>query len=229
MTERAHAAEPPANINKSTALVLRALSLFGKGGASYGVTALAAELGISKNMAFRALATLAELGYLVRDAAGTGHELGWRVLELRNAAAEDEDIRTICAPYMQQMQALTGESVFFAVAIGRSIITVDGIEARGRRVSRITWGEPIPLHVGSSSRVILANLSDAEIEAYIAAASPLQTFSDTTITDPAKLREEIALVRRRGYARGYQDYVRQGSNFIAFPVLDMEQIGRAHV
>ncbi len=209
-------------VNISVVRMLRVLELFARGTTSHGVTEVARQLGISKNMAFRALGVLNEQGYLIRDASGSRYHLGFRVLEFRNPHAPDADIRGLVFATMQAMQALTGESVSFGVAMGRHFITIDGIEGRGVRVSRISWGGKIPLHVTPSARVILAFLPDEQIETYIAHASPLQRFTEHTITDPALLWEEIAGIRQRGFARSFQDYAYFDADYIAFPILDAE-------
>ena len=62
-------------------------------------------------------------------------------------------------------------------------------------------------------------MPDDEIQEYVDRNIPLVRFTDTTITDPKCLREEIQLVRERGYAVGYRDHIPIGSA-IAFPVFD---------
>lgn len=209
-------------VNISAVRMLRVLELFARGTTAHGVTEVARQLGISKNMAFRALGALTDQGYLIRDAGGTRYHLGYRVLDFRNPAAPDADVRGLVFAAMQAMQHLTGESVSFGVAMGRHFITIDGIEGRGVRVSRISWGGKIPLHVTPSARVILAFLRDEQIDAYIAHTSPLQRFTEYTITDGARLWEEIRGIRERGFARSFQDYAYFDADYIAFPILDAE-------
>jgi len=209
-------------VNISVVRMLRVLDLFTRGATAHGVTEVSRQLGISKNMAFRALSALTEHGYLVRDASGSRYHLGYRILGFRKPNAPEEDVRGLVFATMQVMQALTGESVSYGVAMGGHFITIDGIEGRGVRVSRISWGGKIPLHVTPSARVILAFLGDAEIDAYIERASPLQRFTEYTITDPVLLWAEITAIRQRGYARSFQDYAHFDADYIAFPILDAE-------
>jgi IclR family acetate operon transcriptional repressor len=56
-------------------------------------------------------------------------------------------------------------------------------------------GHTVPLHATSTGKAFLAALPDSELEAIA-----LERFTDTTITDPAALRAELATVRERGYA-----------------------------
>jgi DNA-binding IclR family transcriptional regulator len=112
----------------------------------------------------------------------------------------------------------------FSIPMGPNLVTIDGVDHTGRRFLRVNW-VPVPLHASPGSRAILSFLHDDEIEEYIRLAAPLRRITPTTITDPDKLRAEVRLVRRKGYAIGYEDRV-VGSNFVSFPVLD--EFGRPH-
>lgn len=224
----ANAAKPRENagppINKSSLLILRELYSFTSEQPSFGVSEFATKLGISKNMAFRALGTLLDEGFLVRDVTGKRYELGYKVLMFMHASSEEMDIRSLCAKYMRILQEISGEGAVFSIPMGPNLVTIDGIDAKGRRFLRANW-VPVPLHASPGSRAILSFLHDEEIEEYIRLSVPLKRITPTTITNPDKLRAEVRLVRRRGYAIGYEDRV-VGSNFVSFPVLD--ESGRPH-
>jgi IclR family acetate operon transcriptional repressor len=212
--------------NKATLRTLNVLSAYVSRSAPYGVTELSNDLGMTKNMAFRALTTLLEHGYTVRDAGGSRYELGHGALWLQGAGADEElDIRAVCAPFLQRYHEATAESAFLSVIVGRNHVTIDSVEAHGVRVSHSRRGLLVPLHASPASRVLLSVLSDEEIAEYIRAASPLKRFTPTTITRPEKLWEEVRKVRKQGFARGYGDHYAH-ANYISFPVLDVT--GRPH-
>lgn len=216
---QAEASAPAATeLNKSSARILRLLAAFAEGRtASLGVSELSRRLGMSKNMVFRALNTLADEGYVVRDRQGSRYTLGYRVFDLCTAALEVPDIRALCAPFLRQIHELTGETVLLSIAVGYSSVVVDGIEGRGPLLSRVAHGRPIPLHAGPGSRALLSFLPDSEIKRYIAARSPLAPVTPTTIVDPELLWAEIRRVRTRGYALGYRDNL-SGVTGVSFPV-----------
>lgn len=223
-TSKAGAATAGPPVNKSSVLILKALYSFTSEQQSFGVSEFAARLGITKNMAFRALGTLLDEGFVVRDATGKRYELGYRVLMFMHAGSEETDIRALCVKYMHILQEISRESVVFSIPMGPNLVTIDGVEPKGRRFQRVNW-VPVPLHASPGSRAILSFLHDDEIEEYIRLSMPLKRLTPSTITDPDKLRAEVRLVRRRGYAIGYEDRV-VGSNFVSFPVLD--ESGRPH-
>jgi len=228
-TNAARAApDPPRYRNQAAQRVLAVLSCFAGPERDLGVTELALRLGMNKNMVHRALATLAAQGFVTRAPDRTRYQLGWRVLTL---AGDDDafDIRALARPALEELHALTGESVFLSIIVGRARVNVDWIEARGRRVSASQRGRSVPLHCTTMSRALLACLDDREIEAYLAGAAPLtrhdETFPETAGMTAQDVWDDVARLRREGFItwRNPQQY---GANYIAFPLRDTQ--GRPH-
>jgi DNA-binding IclR family transcriptional regulator len=175
---------------------------------------------MTKNMIFRALKTLEEERFVVRNPHGR-YVLGYGVFEICPRGLEVPDIRTLCAPYLRRIHELTGETVMLSIAVGANSVVVDGIEGRGPLLSRVTHGRPIPLHAGPGSRALLAFRTDDDINDYLKAETPLVAVTATTIVDPEALWREVHLVRERGYALGYRDNL-SGVTGVAFPVFDAD-------
>jgi DNA-binding IclR family transcriptional regulator len=213
---------PPASggsLNKASGRILRVLLSFAAGEEkTLGISELSGSLGMTKNMVFRALTTLAEEGLVVRDPRGR-YALGYRVFDLCPPGLEVPDIRSLCAPYLRRIHELTTETVMLSIAVGPNSVVVDGIEGRGPLLSRVTRGRPIPLHAGPGSRALLAFRSDDEINQYLQTQAPLAPVTPTTIVDPDALWREVRLIRERGYALGYRDNL-TGVTGAAFPVFD---------
>jgi len=222
------APQAPRYRNQAAQRVLAVLSAFAGPKRDLGVTELALRLGMNKNMVHRALTTLAAEGFVTRAADRTRYQLGFRVLTL---AGDDEafDIRALARPALEELHALTGESVFLSIIVGGARVNVDWIEARGRRVSASQRGRSVPLHCTTMSRALLACLADHEIEAYLASAAPLTRhdaiFPETAGMTAQDVWDDVARVRRDGFAtwRNPQQY---GANYIALPLLDAQ--GRPH-
>ena len=214
--------------NQAAQRVLAILSAFAGPERDLGVTELALRLGMNKNMVHRALTTLAARGFVTRAADRARYQLGYRVLML---AGDDDafDIRALCRPALEELHALTSESVFLSIIVGRARVNVDWIEGRGRRVSASQRGRSVPLHCTKMSRALLACLDDREISAYLAGAAPLtrydQIFPETAGATAQDIWDDVARVRRDGFItwRNPQQY---GANYIAFPLLD--GAGRPH-
>lgn len=208
-------------LNKATARVLEVLTSFAKDVPGYGVTELSQLLGMTKNMTYRALTTLVEQGYLMRDPESARYQLGYRILELQSPHSIEPDFRTLCGPYLKRMHALTGESVSLAVRALDYCVLIDGIETRKPGVWRVRIGDVLPLFGPASGRLMLAFASDEEVEDYIARNRPLcyprtgETFS------PDEMRRQLATIRAQGYAR----VVRPAPSpmvSLSFPVRDLD-------
>lgn len=214
--------------NQAAQRVLAVLSCFAGPERDLGVTELALRLGMNKNMVHRALTTLAAQGYVTRAADRVRYQLGWRVLTL---AGDDAafDIRAFARPALEELHALTAESVFLSIIVGRARVNVDWIEARGRRVSASQRGRSVPLHCTTMSRALLACLDDREIAAYLDGAAPLtrydEIFPETAGMTAQDVWDDVARLRRDGFItwRNPQQY---GANYIAFPLRD--GTGRPH-
>ncbi len=201
---------------KATARILSGLSAFVSDVSSYGVTELAGKLGMTKNMVYRALTTLAEHGYLVRDPSGQRYQLGYRILELQNHHIPEPDLRALCQPFTRRLQETTGETVSLIVRTSDYAVMIDGIETRQPGTYRMVLGTLYPLHVPASGLAILAFSSDEEIAGYIERASR-QTDPAQEPLRPKELLARITEIRARGYAEvSHQGALPMLS--IAFPI-----------
>lgn len=206
--------------NKATTRVLAVLSAFAADAAGYGVTELSNILGMTKNMVYRALTTLVEQGYLVRDETGQRYQLGFRILELQSESAIEPDLRALCRPYLRRVFQLTGETVSLMVRSGDFAVFIDGIETRRLGTYRMQIGGIRPLHTNASGRVLLAFSEDDAIKDYVARHRPMSLPTGGVLT-PQELWTRVKEIRADGYAC----VVRPGAlvmKSIAFPVWDSE-------
>jgi DNA-binding IclR family transcriptional regulator len=214
--------------NQATARVLAVLLAFVGRNQPRGVSELARELGMNKNMVHRALATLASDGYIARDESGSRYQLGPRLFALGATVSGESDIVVLARPVLEQFHALTGESIYLSIIVGRNRVTVDDILAQGPRVLRSARGHAVPLHCTKMSRVLLAHLSDADIRAYLYAARPLarqQRFPDPPSETARGTWEDILDIRATPYVL-WRNPLLPRAAYAIFPILD--QAGRPH-
>jgi DNA-binding IclR family transcriptional regulator len=210
--------------NKSTGRVLTVLSAFiSQTEDSYGITELSEKLEMTKNMVYRAVSTLVDQGFLVRGATGSRYELGFRILELRNSDAHDPDLRDLCAPSIRAIYELTGETVSLTVRHGDNVVFIDGVETKKPGTWRNQIGDRRPLHAVASSRVVLAYLTDDEVNGYIKRHSPMRMPGGEILT-AEELWSAVYEIRRLGYAINRRN-VRPRMVSVAFPIRD----SRGHV
>jgi IclR family pca regulon transcriptional regulator len=77
-------------------------------------------------------------------------------------------------------------------------------------------GSRLPAHATSMGRVLLAALPDDELDVFLS-TTKLERFTDNTITEPERLRQALAEVRKRGWALVDQE-LEIGLRSIAAPI-----------
>jgi len=216
-----HAVPQNREQNKAMARILTVLSSFASSRAEFGISELSQHLGMTKNMVFRAIKTLVEHDYVMRDPTGQRYQLGFRVLELQNVSSPEPTFRALCAPAMQQMHEITGETVSLTVRALDYSVFIDGIETRKPGVWRLQIGALRPLHANSTGHVFLAFADDSAVADYIARHELDAPQGQDEALNAAKLWEDIAAIRKRGYATSTRAGVLPMAA-LAFPIWDAE-------
>ena len=190
---------PPAGTAAPVQSVDRAitiLELLAHDGES-SVTEIAGGLGVHKSTAFRLLATL-EAHRLVEQINDRGrYRLGVGNLRLAGATTARLDVVTEARPVSRQLATDTGETVNITVRSDTSALYLDQAAGSSALQSHNWVGQRIPLHATSNGKVLISELADEDL----AEALPdLPRFTDLTITSRRRLIDELAEVRRLGYA-----------------------------
>ncbi len=163
-----------------------------------GVTEIAADLGVHKSTAFRLLATLESHRLVEQDGDRGRYRLGVGNLRLAGATTARLDLVTEARPVCLQLAADTGETVNITVRSETSALYLDQVVAGSSAVRSHNWvGQHIPLHATSNGKVLLSELSEADLRAAVVA---LPRVTDQTVTSRSKLRADLAEVREAGYA-----------------------------
>ena len=141
---------------------------------------------------------------------------------------DQTDLRTICHTFLMRLHQTTGESVFLSIIVGRHRVNIDSVEAEGRRVTYGLRGRSVPLHQTITSRMLLAQLSDGEIQYYLDSVPQPHDGNDADAFDPARLWDELRRFRDRGYGIGSTEgsLKQLRANYASFALLD--HAGRPH-
>lgn len=167
--------------------------------AGIGVSALARDLELPKAVTHRILKALTTEGFLAFDEQTKTYSLGVGALKIGLAAVRLMDIPAAAKPFLYRLVEQTGETATLSIRDGWSRIYLDQVLSPKEVRMSVSVGHSYPLHAGSSSKAILAALSDAEVDEYLRQGRR-EHLTAATIVDAAKLRAEVAAIRRRGYA-----------------------------
>jgi len=187
-----------------------------------GVTELARRLGLHKSTASRLLATLQRRGLVEQDEETGKYRLGLVVIRLAERAERTLDLRGISMPELERLARLTHETTGLGILDADALLTV--AQADGPNLIAVgDWtGRSTPLHCVASGKVLMAALAEREVLRIVRRG--LVSYTERTITELEPLLEELARIRRRGYATALGEY-EIGLNAVSAPVHD----ARGHV
>jgi DNA-binding IclR family transcriptional regulator len=161
------------------------------------LTDISRRAGLTLTTAHRLVAALTEWGALERDASGVYH-VGLRLWEVAALAPRGLALRQVALPHLEDLYEATHENVQLAVRDAAEVVYIEWISGRSAVGVHIRVGARWPLHATGVGLVLLAHGEAAFQETYC--AGPLASFTPHTITDGARLRRELAEVRRCGVA-----------------------------
>jgi IclR family acetate operon transcriptional repressor len=184
-----------------------------------GVSDLAAKTGLVPSTAHRLLGTLVARGYAAQSPASGRYLVGYKLLELTSGLQDRlERLRTAARPHLEAIQADTGETTNLVVLDGRNAVYIESVSGT-RSVRLITEiGQAIPAHTSGSGKALLAWRAPEDITALFGGAT-LPASTPHTLTTLAALQEDLAKIRRRGYATDNEEH-ELGVACVATPVFD---------
>lgn len=144
--------------------------------------------------------------------------LGTKILELAHNVPK-KSVQETSLPIMGQLSRKTGETVTLTGLRKQDGICLEKVD--GHHAFRVSFerGTTFPLHAGASGKVLLAYL-DPQKQDQIIRELKYDKFSETTITEPKRLKAEIATISRQGFALSNGEMIR-GTYGIAAPIFSL--------
>lgn len=160
-------------------------------------TQLAARTGLARAVVRRSLITLKHLGYVGAD--GRDYFLTPRVLELGFGYLSASRLPELALPAMESLVHEVKESSSMSVLDGEQIVYVARVPVSRIMTVALGVGARLPAYASSMGRVLLAELDEPALDAWLAHAR-LQPITAHTLTSPKAFRNELLRIRRQGYA-----------------------------
>lgn len=196
------------------------LRAFAPGRMHLSLGEIAAAANLDAGTARRLLVTLRDED-LVAQEAGTGrYHLTMQMLRFAGAVPEGRALRDLAAEDLGALAEATGLTVLLSVLRNGEAICVS--RHHGDSPVQVRWwpvGEAMPLNCGAAPRLLLAHMPEGSREAVL--ASQLVALTRHSLTDPGRLRDLLADVRRQGWSLAVDDVV-EGLSALAAPVLTTE-------
>ncbi|GAB2602920.1 hypothetical protein Aab01nite_85190 [Paractinoplanes abujensis] len=194
----------------------RALALLGAFDAehrSLTLSELSRRSGLPLATAHRLVGELREWGALARLASGE-YVIGRRLWDLGLLAPVQSGLRQAASPFLHDLYGATLATVHLAVRDGCEVLYVDRLAGHVSVPVVSKVGSRLPLHATGVGKVLLAYApEDVRQEAF----GRLVRVTPYTITQPARLAEQLRKVRADGYATTGEE-MSPGACSVAVPV-----------
>lgn len=204
---------------------LAVIRTFERGAESLTLSQVAARTNLTRGSARRFLLTLEALGYVIQD--GNNFRLSPKVLDLGYSYLASIPLWEKAQPFMKEIVDTIDESCSLGVLDGPDVVYIARVPPRHVYTIPVQVGTRMPAYVNAMGRVLLAALSDAELEGYFAQVQP-RPLTPRTTTGIAQLREVVSQARTQGYAMP-EDEVYEGRRSLAVPIRNREGLTVASI
>jgi len=201
-------------LDKSLAI----LEILSQENSPLSIAELSERLGIYPSTIHRILDTLRYWGYVEQDSHTQRYQLGLKVLELGMTKLQGMELIKEATSYLKELQNQSNETVHLAILEEGEVLYIDKEESSQsiRMVSRV--GRRVPAHCTALGKVLLAYLDEEEQEKVLNEKG-LSPFTENTITNKKKLREELSKVREQGFAEDRGEH-QKDVRCLAVPIKD---------
>lgn len=164
------------------------------------------ETGLPKPTLHRMLQQLESAGLLQRAADGRRYGAGARLRRLAENLLLNSIHHGAQHVVLRRLVDEIGESCNLTSLSGSEVIYLDRVETRAPLRFALQAGSRVPVHCSASGKLFLAQMTPAQRHRLLAHA-PLEQYTAKTITDAAAFEEEVARVRRQGFALDNEEFL----------------------
>ncbi len=195
---------------------LSILEVMAEKGEPMTLSEISNNLNLKISTVHRLLKTLIIKGFADQDLYTGKYQLGIKTFRIGNTALYSLDIRSVARPYLKKLVSQCNETVNLALLDNGYVVYIDQVESEKMIKMIANLGSRAPSHCNAVGKVLLADLSELEMERFMKKAR-LEKFTDRTITAPLKLREELKHVKKNGCAFDMEE-TEEGIRCVAAPV-----------
>lgn len=167
---------------------------------------------------YRVLSTLDARGVVESDPNSQSWAIGPMAFQLGSAFLRRSSVVERSRPVMRELMSDTGETANLGVETGGNVMFLSQVETHETIRAFFPPGTQSPMHASGIGKALMAHMPERRLKRVLKAA-PMQRYTDNTIIDTDKLLDELALIRRQGYAFDNEEKS-SGMRCIAAPVMN---------
>jgi IclR family transcriptional regulator, KDG regulon repressor len=183
-----------------------------------GLAHLSKLVGLHTSTTFHLAKTLVSLGYVRQEPDSKRYRIGRPLFALAASALDEIEMVNLAKPILENLSHDTGESSHFSVRIGDAVVVIAKTGGPGAFQLADRVGVVRPAHCTALGKVMLASLSDEQLQSFLDRAE-LKPRTAKSITEIPALRREVGKVRRTGVANDEGEFDAEVRCF-AVPVRD---------
>jgi DNA-binding IclR family transcriptional regulator len=186
-----------------------------------GIRELSRKTGLSRSTVHRLISTLEELGLLVQNQTTQKYHLSFKLFKLGSKAINQYDLKFIASPILEKLMLEVKESVVLGLLDNGEVIYVDKRSFPQEIQFASNVGSRAPIHCTSVGKAILTYLPEEE-QLQILHKEKLKSYTKNTITSITELKEELNLIKTRGYSIDNEECF-LGVVSVAAPIFDFSK------
>jgi len=163
------------------------------------LTDLAQRVGLAASTTHRLLKTFEKMRFVSQDTERGRWFIGVQTFTVGNAFLYHRDFVEASRPVMRRLMEASGETVNLSVLDDGQAVLLSQVECHEMMRMLAKLGGRAPVHASAVGKALLAALPDEEVSAILHRRG-LTRVTPNTIDTPARLREALKEIRRRGYA-----------------------------
>ncbi|MEO8248521.1 MAG: IclR family transcriptional regulator [Burkholderiales bacterium] len=172
----------------------------------FSLQALADETGLAKPTLHRMLRQLEEAALLQREDDGRRYSVGIRMRRLAENLLLNNTFHGAQHTVLRRLVDEIGESCNLTALSGSEVLYLDRVETTAPLRFYLTVGSRVPVHCSASGKIFLSQMTPAQRKRLLSHV-PLEAYTPNTLTDFAKLEEEVERVGRYGYAFDREEFL----------------------
>jgi IclR family acetate operon transcriptional repressor len=179
---------------------------------------IAERTGLQRSNLSKVLADFRNNGFLDQDPVTRRYRVGLAAFELGAFYGKTHPLARDALPFMRELVERCGHTTALSVRSGDTFLHLMAVEGPLYVEGHWRVGNRLAYHATSAGKVLLAGMADDKIDGLLKRQPPWPVTSDT-VTDPGKLKAQVAEIRRTGVAVSRGESAR-GLAAAAVPVFD---------
>lgn len=184
--------------NKSLYKALTLLEFLSENEYELGITELSKKSGLQKSTVHDIISTFMLAGFVEQNPSNNKYHLGRKLSKLSNSYVTNNTLKDKIQLIIRHLANKTEQTVFYGIPYGEEVLYICSAYTKNSfNIAPIT-GVVAPLYCTGIGKAILAFSDKTTIDSIC--NKQLEPFTEKTITNPIKLKEDLIITKKRGYS-----------------------------